>query len=132
MHDPHYVVARSVLLDALEALGEQREAVVVVGAQAIYLHTGAIELAVPEFTIDADLTIDPALLHESPEIESAMRAVTSTYAKRPIEASEQVVSQLVDGRFGAWTSCRSPSCEFGLAREPRMRRIGSQTNPHGD
>jgi hypothetical protein len=72
--DPQYVVARSVLLDALEALGEQREAVVVVGAQAIYLHTGAIELAVPEFTIDADLTIDPALLHESPEIESAMRA----------------------------------------------------------
>src|SRR2546428_5757537 len=72
--DPQYVVARSVLLDALEALGEQRDAVVVVGAQAIYLHTGAIELAVPEFTIDADLTIDPALLHESPEIESAMRA----------------------------------------------------------
>jgi hypothetical protein len=69
--DPQYVVARSVLLDALQALGEQREAVIVVGAQAIYLHTGAIELAVPELTIDADLTIDPALLHEAPEIESA-------------------------------------------------------------
>ena len=74
MLDPQYVVARSVLLDALEALGEQRGAVVVVGAQAIYLHTGNIELAVPEFTIDADLTIDPALLQELPEIESAMRA----------------------------------------------------------
>lgn len=72
--DPQYVVARSVLLDALEALGQQREAVIVVGAEAIYLHTGAIDLAVPEFTIDADLTIDPALLHGSPEIESAMRA----------------------------------------------------------
>jgi hypothetical protein len=72
--DPQYVVARSVLLDALEALGEQRRAVVVVGAQAIYMHTGNIELAVPEFTIDADLTIDPALLQELPEIESAMRA----------------------------------------------------------
>jgi hypothetical protein len=62
------------LQDALEALGEQRDAVVVVGAQAIYLHSGAIELAVDEYTTDADLTIDPALLHESPEIESAMRA----------------------------------------------------------
>jgi hypothetical protein len=72
--DPQYVVARSVLLDALEALGKQREAVVVVGAQAIYLHTGHIELAVPEFTIDADITIDPALLQESPELESALRA----------------------------------------------------------
>jgi hypothetical protein len=72
--DPHDVIARSVLLDALHALGEQRKAVIVVGAQAIYLHTGATELAVPELTIDADLTIDPALLQESPEIESAMRA----------------------------------------------------------
>ena len=72
--DPQYVVARSVLLDALQALGVQRDAVIVVGAQAIYLHTGAIELAVPELTIDADLTIDPALLQESPEIESAMKA----------------------------------------------------------
>jgi len=72
--DPQYVVARSVLLDALEALGEQLGAIVVVGAQAIYLHSGAIDLAVPEFTADADLTIDPALLRETPEIESALRA----------------------------------------------------------
>jgi hypothetical protein len=35
--DPQYVVARGVLLDALQALGEQRDAVIVVGAQAIYL-----------------------------------------------------------------------------------------------
>lgn len=59
--DPQYVVARSVLLDALEALEAQREAVVLVGAQAIYLHTGAIELAVAEFTTDADIILDPAL-----------------------------------------------------------------------
>jgi len=72
--DPQYVVARSVLLDALEALGDQRPAIIVVGAQAIYHHTGDIELAVPEFTIDADLTIDPSLLRDAPEIESAMRA----------------------------------------------------------
>src|SRR3989442_12824873 len=72
--DPQYVVARSVLLDALEALGDQREAVILVGAQAIYLHAGAVDLAVPELTIDADLTIDPALLRESPELESAMHS----------------------------------------------------------
>lgn len=35
---------------------------VVVGARAVYLHTGNIELAVHEFTVDADLTIDPSLL----------------------------------------------------------------------
>src|SRR6187401_2744009 len=34
---PEYVLARRVLLDALQALGSQRDAVVLVGAQAIYL-----------------------------------------------------------------------------------------------
>ncbi len=50
MIDPLYVVARAVLLDALEAIGEQRNAVVLVGAQAIYLHTGDTDIAVPAFT----------------------------------------------------------------------------------
>ena len=35
-----YVEARRVLLDALEALGAQRRAVVLVGAQAIYHRVG--------------------------------------------------------------------------------------------
>ena len=70
--DPRYVLARAVLLDAIEALGNQRSAVIVVGAQAVYLHTGAMDLGVPEFTLDADITLDPALLNEVPEIEAAM------------------------------------------------------------
>ncbi len=78
--DPQYVVARGVLLDALQALGEQREAVILVGAQAIYLHTGAIELPVAEFTIDADLTLDPSLLRQSPELESALNAARQSEA----------------------------------------------------
>ena len=36
------IAARSALLDALEALVEQRDALVLVGAQAIYLHTGGL------------------------------------------------------------------------------------------
>jgi hypothetical protein len=70
--EPEYIAARTVLLDALEALGEQREAVIVVGAQAVYLHTGTIELAVAEFTTDADIAFDPELLRAKPEIHSAM------------------------------------------------------------
>jgi len=38
--DPLYVRARAALLDAVEALGAHRDAIVLVGAQAIYLHTG--------------------------------------------------------------------------------------------
>ena len=45
--DELYVLTRRVLLDALEALGPQREAiVVVVGAQAIYFRVGEADLGV--------------------------------------------------------------------------------------
>ena len=92
--DPQYIVARSVLLDALEALGSQRKAVILVGAQAIYLHTGAIELAVAEFTTDADITLDPALLEQVPEIESAM---TSAGFRRGERVGAWFVSRDIGG-----------------------------------
>lgn len=40
---PEYVVARKVLLDALAALAPQLDSVILVGAQAVYHHTGAVE-----------------------------------------------------------------------------------------
>lgn len=55
---PEYVAARAVLLDALEALGSHRENIVLVGAQAVYHHTGATTLNVPVMTTDADLVLD--------------------------------------------------------------------------
>ncbi len=45
-------VARSSLLDALEALEQQKDALVVVGAQAIYLRVGEAYAAVAPFTTD--------------------------------------------------------------------------------
>jgi Nucleotidyltransferase len=92
--DPQYVVARSVLLDALDALGAQRGAVILVGAQAVYLHAGTVELAVAAFTTDADLTLDPALLQEAPEIESAM---TAGGFHRGNRVGAWVVSRDIDG-----------------------------------
>lgn len=71
--DELYVVARRVLLDALEALGPHRNATILVGAQAVYLHTGAAELAVAEHTTDADLALDPDLLDEIPPLEQALQ-----------------------------------------------------------
>ena len=38
MIDPLHVAARGVLHDALDALGDQREALILAGAQAIYSH----------------------------------------------------------------------------------------------
>jgi hypothetical protein len=71
--DPLYILARRVLLDALGALGPQRDAITLVGAQAIYLHAGEADLAVAPFTTDGDLLIDPRALRPSPLLGEAMR-----------------------------------------------------------
>ena len=60
-----YVRARSALLDAAEALAEQLDAVVLVGAQAIYLHTGDADFVAAEYTTDADFCVAPADLSET-------------------------------------------------------------------
>jgi len=73
-NDPLYVEARRALLDALDALGSQREAVTIVGAQAIYLHTGEGDLAVAPYTTDGDLSLAPASLSDSPTIAESMHA----------------------------------------------------------
>ncbi|MFK0002306.1 hypothetical protein [Paenarthrobacter sp. NPDC090522] len=65
--------ARSVLLDALEALHEHSDAVIVIGAQAVYLRTGGIDVALAEATKDSDVAVDPRLLGDDPLLENAMR-----------------------------------------------------------
>ena len=70
-----YVRARTVLLDALDALGEHRDAVVLVGAQAVYLHSGAADLRTAPTTTDADLALAPdGLAGRLPAVEDAMGA----------------------------------------------------------
>jgi len=49
---PEYVAARRVLLDALDAIGAHRRSVVLVGAQAGYLHAGDTGLSVAVMTTD--------------------------------------------------------------------------------
>lgn len=66
--DPLYVLARRALLDGLEALSPQLESVVVVGAQAVYEHTGPADLPVAELTTDADVAVSPELLSDTPAL----------------------------------------------------------------
>lgn len=62
---PEYVAARKVLLDVLEALGSQREAVIVVGAQAIYMRSGDGDITgYAPYTTDADLALAPSRIAE--------------------------------------------------------------------
>jgi hypothetical protein len=70
--DPVLVEARRALLDALEALSGHLDHIVLVGAQAVYLHADEVTLGVALFTKDADLALIPPLGDE-PNIEKAMR-----------------------------------------------------------
>lgn len=88
--DPVYILARKVLLDALEALGPQRKAVILVGAQAVYLRTGETDLEVAPFTQDADVALDPVLLQDEPLLAAAMERAGFTAGDQP----------------GAWRSAR--------------------------
>lgn len=71
--DPRYIQARRVLLDALVALEPQLDSIILMGAQAIYLHAGEGDLAVAPFTTDADLALDIDLLADDPRLEDAMK-----------------------------------------------------------
>lgn len=66
------VRSRSVMLDALEALAAHRDAVIVIGAQAVYLRTGGAQVALAEATKDSDLAMDPRRLGDDPRVEAAM------------------------------------------------------------
>ncbi|HET8535611.1 MAG TPA: GSU2403 family nucleotidyltransferase fold protein [Solirubrobacteraceae bacterium] len=70
--DDLLVKAREALLDALDALSAHRDAIVLVGGQAIYLHTGQADVPIATTTKDSDLLIDPALLGADPLLEEAM------------------------------------------------------------
>lgn len=70
--DEVLVAARSALLDALVVLGDHADEITLIGAQAIYLHTGAADVALAETTKDSDLVVDPRALADHPLLEEVM------------------------------------------------------------
>lgn len=114
------IEARAALLDALQALDAQRDAVIVIGAQAVYLHTGAAQVALAESTKDSDLALDPRLLRDEPLLESAMRI--AGFIRNP------------SGQPGAWMSPRGIPVDLMVPEElagtgPRGAR-GARIPPH--
>lgn len=81
--DDLYVASRRALLDALEALGDQRQSLVLIGAQAVYLHAPDDDLAVAPTTTDADLGLDPDLLADSPLLSDRLAAADFELTKEP-------------------------------------------------
>lgn len=81
--DPEYVSARRVLLDALDTLHAHRAALILVGAQALYMHAGEADVAVAPSTTDGDLALDPRALSDDPRIDEAMTSAGFRLATPP-------------------------------------------------
>jgi len=113
------IAVRATLLDALEALEDQRDALVLIGAQAIYLHTGDAPVALAEATKDSDLAVDPRALATDPLVEVAM---TTAGFHRNLE----------DAQPGSWLS--SDGIPVDLMVPSRLSggggRRGARIPPH--
>lgn len=124
--DPQYVAARRVLLDALEALAEHKQAVIVAGAQAVYLRTGEGEIGIAPYTTDGDLAIDPAILKDEPQLETAMRA--AHFTRSLTEPGIWLATTVVDGE--ELTIPIDLIVPEGVA--PPGGRRGARLGPHGN
>ena len=121
--DPLYVRARKALFDAAEALAAHLDAIVLVGAQAIYVHTGDADVADPaygfaaEYTTDADLTIDPRDLTGSPLVADLLEERGFSLGADP----------------GAWVSPDGIAVDL-MVPEPLAGpgRRGARLGPHGN
>jgi hypothetical protein len=113
------VAARGALLDALEALHAHIDAVIVIGAQAIYLHTGAAPVGLAEATKDSDLALDTRALANYPLLEDAMRSAGFTLNADAVQP-------------GAWVSAHGIPVDLmvaeSLAGGPGRR--GARIPPH--
>jgi hypothetical protein len=72
MTEREYVLARKTLLDTLELLHAHSDAIVLIGAQAVYLHAPG-GLAVPAYTTDSDLALDADVLALAPDIAQTLQ-----------------------------------------------------------
>ena len=116
--DPLYVRARTALLDAADAVAEQLDALVLVGAQAIYLHTGRADFATAEYTTDADFCVAPAVLSDAPLLAGLLEARGFLPGEHP----------------GAWSSPDGIPVDLMVPEAlagPRSRRR-ARLGPHGE
>ncbi|MGH7912777.1 MAG: hypothetical protein ACREQM_04890 [Candidatus Dormibacteraceae bacterium] len=114
MPDPLYIRARSALLDAVDALRPHLDGIVLVGAQAIYLHTGDADLSIAAYTTDADFALSPGDLAITPLLADALL----DHGFTPREQPGRWLS-----RGGSYVDIMVPEAFAGLGR--RGARLGA-------
>lgn len=120
-------LARKALLDGLEALHDHLDAVIVVGAQAIYLHTGEAQVALAAYTTDGDIAIDPDLLGTDPLIEEAMREAGFEPIKDAIGSWESALGSQVDLMVPAAVAGKGKKTSRGVDAPPHARHAMRRT-----
>ena len=115
-----FQLAEQALCSALDALGEQTKAVILVGAQAVYQHTSHFEMPVAPFTTDADLLLDSSRLSLNPAIDKSLLLAGFT----PSENNDAV---------GSWVSVTGVPVDLMMATSQagpgrRSARVGG----HGE
>lgn len=73
-YSPDLVEARNTLLVVLQSLEPHRDALVLIGAQAVHERTKGLVDVISTATSDADIGVDPALLATGPDLFEAMLA----------------------------------------------------------
>lgn len=115
---PEYIAARRVLLTALRALEAHLDALVLVGAQAVYLHTGNADLTVAPTTTDADIAIAPSRLADEPLLYEALRRADFVPGANP----------------GTWHGCGSVAVDLMVpgSLSGNGGRRGARLSIHGN
>ena len=136
--EPIYRAAREVLLDALEALSEQLDAIVVVGAQAVYLRTGEVDIAVAPYTTDADVVLDLTHLVDEPTLVELLTSADFKLSEKHPQPGVWVTQKEVEGETEdlpvdvmvptslAPSGGRRGSVSESTATRPRARHLASK------
>ncbi len=81
--DPKYQEARRVLLNVIEQLGGLRQAVVLVGAQAVHIRVADVPAQLVAYTTDGDVAVDPVTVPAKPDLAAVMDAAGMRMAGQP-------------------------------------------------
>jgi hypothetical protein len=111
-------MTRFVLLDALQALGPHLDAVVLLGAQAVYLHTGDTEAIVVPTTTDADLALFPVKLMDEPLLKTPFELLGSSWLPTPERGAGASASQSISWSRGTQPQKQSAFCATSHPRGP--------------
>ncbi|MBA3834102.1 MAG: hypothetical protein H0X34_19875 [Chthoniobacterales bacterium] len=117
--DELYMASRRALIDALEALTDHGDNVILIGAHAVYVYTGEADVPIATRTKDSDLALDPSQLEDSPLLEEVM---SKAGFQRTLEG----------GQPGEWLSADGIPVDLLVPESmvPSKGRRSAQIPPH--